>query len=460
MKSDVAPPAVLVFGHVEVRISERRLCIDSQPVAVGSRAFDLLVALAARSDRLVSKDELIDLVWDGLVVEENNLQVQISALRKLLGAQAIATVPGRGYRFTLAAGAPAATAAAPQPTAPRPSLGAAGKLSTFRVLVADDNKVNRLLLCRSLELMGHEVVSVENGRVAHERLLGEPFDLLLLDLEMPELDGFELLEKRLDDDVLREVPVIVTSSLEGVAPVARCIELGADDYLHKPVNAVLLKARVDASLERKQLRDRERERLARLSRQMPQDVLASPRTINATLLAAGLHGVDTVGRSPAETMDLLGNWTALMLDAIEGAGGRAHLIGGDTIGAIFDAGQAGDRAAAAWRAALEMQGLLSAFDAEHRTLAVVIATMHIGIAAGAVLEGYAGTARRGTQVCIGPAVRRAGWLQQRAASLAIPVLIDEDSRTALTGEAAIEPVTDPPGAWAGLDGPAYAASAP
>ena len=135
-----------------------------------------------------------------------------------------------------------------------------------RLLVADDNKVNRLLLCRSLELMGHVVESADNGRSALDRLRGERFDLLLLDLEMPELDGFSLLAQRATDPALRELPVIVTSSLEGVAAVARCIELGADDFLHKPVNPVLLKARVDSSLERKHLRDREHELLARLAR--------------------------------------------------------------------------------------------------------------------------------------------------------------------------------------------------
>jgi predicted ATPase/DNA-binding winged helix-turn-helix (wHTH) protein len=88
------------FGRVEVRATERRLLIGGVAAPLGGRAFDLLMALIARRDRVVEKDELLDLVWPGLVVEENNLQVQVNALRKLLGAQAIATVPGRGYRFT------------------------------------------------------------------------------------------------------------------------------------------------------------------------------------------------------------------------------------------------------------------------------------------------------------------------------------------------------------------------
>jgi iron donor protein CyaY len=97
-----------------------------------------------------------------------------------------------------------------------------------RLLVADDNKVNRLLLSRSLEVLGHRVASAENGRVALQMLRAEAFDLLLLDMEMPELDGFQVLEQMVADRQLRDLPVIVTSSLEGVAHVARCIELGAD----------------------------------------------------------------------------------------------------------------------------------------------------------------------------------------------------------------------------------------
>jgi adenylate cyclase len=89
------------FGPIELRPAERRLLVDGQPVVIGARAFDLLVALVQRRDRVVTKGELLDLAWPGLVVEENNLSVQISSLRRLLGAHAIATIPSLGYRFTL-----------------------------------------------------------------------------------------------------------------------------------------------------------------------------------------------------------------------------------------------------------------------------------------------------------------------------------------------------------------------
>jgi predicted ATPase/DNA-binding winged helix-turn-helix (wHTH) protein len=103
---------------IEIRPAERQVLVGGQPAALGARAFDLLMALYERRERVVGKNELLDLVWPGLVVEENNLQVQVSSLRKVLGPSAIATIPGRGYRFTLALGAPARSA--------RPSDASAG----------------------------------------------------------------------------------------------------------------------------------------------------------------------------------------------------------------------------------------------------------------------------------------------------------------------------------------------
>lgn len=98
-------PQTLRFDRFELRPSERTLLADGWPVALGSRAFDLLVCLVTRHERVVSKGEVLEQVWPGQVVEENNLAVHVSALRKVLGAGAIAAVSGRGYRFTLAVGA-------------------------------------------------------------------------------------------------------------------------------------------------------------------------------------------------------------------------------------------------------------------------------------------------------------------------------------------------------------------
>ena len=130
----------LRFGAVRLDVEQRRLLVDGQPAKLGARAFDVLLALIERRDRTVSKNELFDLVWPGVVVEENNLQVHISALRKLLGPQVIATIPGRGYRFTAkldsssSEGAPATPPHAAVP--PQPELfGRADDLSAVTELL-------------------------------------------------------------------------------------------------------------------------------------------------------------------------------------------------------------------------------------------------------------------------------------------------------------------------------------
>ena len=128
------------FGAIRLDVEQRRLLIDGQPARLGARAFDLLLALVERHDRTISKDELFDLVWPGVVVEENNLPVHISALRKLLGPQVIATIPGRGYRFTAkldsSSNEAAPTTRAPEVASPQPELfGRAEELSAVTELL-------------------------------------------------------------------------------------------------------------------------------------------------------------------------------------------------------------------------------------------------------------------------------------------------------------------------------------
>src|SRR4029079_15675114 len=103
------------FGPFEVRPTERQLLVQGQPAPIGARAFDLLMVFIEHRDRLLTKHELLDRVWPGLVVEENNLAVHVSALRRLLGPKVIATIPGRGYRFAAVLDADAGVPAAAPP---------------------------------------------------------------------------------------------------------------------------------------------------------------------------------------------------------------------------------------------------------------------------------------------------------------------------------------------------------
>ena len=126
------------------------------------------------------------------------------------------------------------------------------------ILVVDDNEDNRYTLTRRLKRQGHgHVVTAEHGRQALELLDERAFDLVLLDIMMPEMNGYEVLETIKASAKLRDVPVVMISAVDEIDSVVRCIELGAEDYLSKPFNPTLLRARVGACLEKKRLRDQE-----------------------------------------------------------------------------------------------------------------------------------------------------------------------------------------------------------
>ena len=145
--------AALRFGRFELQRVERRLLLDGRPTPLGARAFDLLVALAERPGELVAKNELLDRVWPGLVVEEGNIAVQVNALRKVLGGDLIGTVPGRGYRFT----ARVEGMAVAVPAMPPPALGLHTHLP--RVLPALLGRANDLATLGTL-VDAHALVSV------------------------------------------------------------------------------------------------------------------------------------------------------------------------------------------------------------------------------------------------------------------------------------------------------------
>jgi phosphoserine phosphatase RsbU/P len=141
--------------------------------------------------------------------------------------------------------------------------------STAALLVVDDNEDNRYTLTRRLNREGYQnLTTANNGREALERLTSQPFDLVLLDVMMPDMNGYQVLEHVKANASLRDVPIIMISALDEIDSVIRCIELGAEDYLNKPFNPVLLRARVGALLEKKRLRDEVKRNLVRLEEEM------------------------------------------------------------------------------------------------------------------------------------------------------------------------------------------------
>lgn len=134
------------------------------------------------------------------------------------------------------------------------------------ILVVDDNRLNRLQLLRGLEQQGHAVAITENGREALDALRTLSFDLVLLAVMMPELDGCQVLAQMKDDPALCDIPVIMISAPEAMGRVLKCIELGAEDYLPQPFDPILLKARIGGSLEKKRLRDLEQGHLKQLEK--------------------------------------------------------------------------------------------------------------------------------------------------------------------------------------------------
>jgi len=152
-------------------------------------------------------------------------------------------------------------------TRPVAGEGATGELAA-RVLVVDDVEANRDLLARRIRRLGHGVQTATNGQEALDLLREEPPDLVFLDIMMPELNGYQVLEQMKADPRLGRIPVIMISAVDEVESIVRCIELGADDYLPKPFNPVILRARLDASLSRKRLHDREQRVAEAMAREL------------------------------------------------------------------------------------------------------------------------------------------------------------------------------------------------
>lgn len=308
------------------------------------------------------------------------------------------------------------------------------------VLIADDNKVNRLLLARMIELLGHRTTLTENGRLTVAALRREPCDLLLLDIEMPEMDGFQVLEEIKADSRLRDVPVIVTSAREGIDNVVRCISLGAADYLSKPVNTVLLKARVGASIEKKRLHDEQRALVHRFATSEVAEDLEKTgfalggRRLRASVMFCDIRGFTTMveQQTAEETIDVLNTYYMLMFDAISSHGGVVNQMIGDGLMVLFGApSPLRNSGASAVAAALEMHTLIAQLNGERAREKKPPLRIGIGVATGDVIAGYTGTQDRATYTCIGNTVNLAARIEAHTKVANRGILIDHSTQQAL-----------------------------
>ena len=251
------------------------------------------------------------------------------------------------------------------------------------------------------------------------------------------MDGYQVLAALAADPHLRDIPVVMMSSVEEVDSVARCIEMGAEDYLFKPVNPVLLRARVGASLEKKRLRDRQRELFRKFATaEVAEELLTTGLALGGKHVEASVMFSDiraftrlTEALSPAETIELLNSYYTLMFDAIGGHGGIVNQMLGDGLMAIFGAPlPRADHRRAAVRAALEMLELVEGFNQEQALRGGAEIRIGIGIASGPLVAGFTGTERRVTYTCVGDTVNLAAHLEAHTKVVGQPILIDENTR--------------------------------
>jgi adenylate cyclase len=284
------------------------------------------------------------------------------------------------------------------------------QIAIARLLAVDDDDLNRDMLVRRLHKLGYDVTEATNGREALAKLKGSNFDLVLLDILMPDLDGFQTLEFMKADPRLRHIPAIMLTALDDVESTVRCIEAGAEDYVPKPFNPVILRARITASLEKKRMRDQEQAYLDQLqlerakSERLLLNVLpkaiaerlkSGQRTIvdsfiDSTVLFADIVGFTRIAsrQSPQRTVQLLNEIFSgfdriaeqMDLEKIKTIGDAYMMVSGVPV-------IRADHAEACALAAFEMLEAVRVFNRRHQ----LDWQIRIGMNSGPIVAGIIGT---------------------------------------------------------------------
>ncbi len=295
-----------------------------------------------------------------------------------------------------------------------------------RILVVDDNQSNRNLLAHQLHRQGHEIEQAASGREALKAVREKTPDLILLDLFMPDMNGFEVLREMRQDEALRSIPVIIITGLNDKNAAVKCIEAGAFDILIKPVNPALLQARVSACLERKAWQDKEKEYQQKLEasytfirkvfgRYMSDEVVkeildaddgmqlgGSKRKI--TIMMTDIRGFSMLSQEldAQDCVKILNNYFGIMTPLIQKYDGVINEFLGDAILAIFGAPVvAENHAQQAVACALEMQQAMVEVNDNNREWGLPSIEMGIAVNTGEVVVGNIGSENRSKYGVVG-----------------------------------------------------------
>ena len=333
---------------------------------------------------------------------------------------------------------------------------------TGSILVVDDNDSSRDLLAHQLQRQDHMVIEAASGERCLEVMRSANPDLVLLDLVMPDMNGYEVLQVIRSDEALRRISVIVVSGMQDEEGAVRCIDAGASDYLLKPVNATLLRARIGALLEAKRWQDREREYLAELEKsqrfirkvfgrylsdEIVQRLLDDNNGLSmggerrtVTILMADIRGFSAISEqlAPEQCVQLLNNYLGVMTEIIQRYRGTVDEFVGDGILAIFGAPVSDkddcDRALAC---ALAMQLAIKEVNARNRADNLPEIAIGIGLNTGDVVAGNIGSELRSKYGVVGHNVNLTGRIESCTVGgqiLASPATVAAASVEVLTGK--------------------------
>ena len=318
-----------------------------------------------------------------------------------------------------------------------------------RILIVDDEPLNVDYLEQELEDLNYETISAANGQEALEMVRASAPDLILLDIMMPIMDGFSVLEQLKANPATRDIPVIIISANNDLQSVVRGIKMGAEDYLPKPFEPVLLHARIAAGFEKKSLRDQQRKLLHTFASKEVAELLMADgfslggKRISASIMFADIRSFTTISDKidAADTIELLNDYYAAMFEPISRHGGVVNQIIGDGLMALFGlSGRAEEHRTQAVQAALGMLDSLKVLNEKRERSGKEHLKIGIGIATGIVVAGYAGTQHRATYTCVGDSVNLAARIESHTKSVGHPILIDLYTREKLPDSISCSPL--------------------